>query len=393
MMDKIFEASAKMLSMGLYYNQDFDFPDPYDASMNSIRKIIHIDMDCFYAAIEMRDFPELANKPVAVGGEAMRRGVLATCNYAARQWGIHSAMPTAQALKLCPQLIVQPVRMDVYQQESRYIKALFAEYTDLIEPLSLDEAYLDVTHATRCQGSATWIAQELRSRIFATRQLTASAGVAPNKSLAKIASDWHKPNGQMVIRPEDVNHFIRDLPVRKLFGVGPKMEEKLAALQIKVCADLQLYSLEYLLHKFGVIGHRLYELARGIDHRPVNPERIRKSISVEETYSKDLPDSTACIAALPELFRRLEARIQRAGTISGIHNLCVKLKFHDFQQTSVERVHSKLDFSILCQLIQEGFARKCKPVRLLGIGIKLREENPHQNMQLSLLDVLKPNIQ
>ncbi|HAU1604388.1 TPA: DNA polymerase IV [Legionella pneumophila] len=355
--------------------------------MNPIRKIIHIDMDCFYAAIEMRDFPELANKPIAVGGEASRRGVIATCNYAARQFGIHSAMPTAHALKLCKELILRPVRMDVYQKESQYIRTLFAEYTDIIEPLSLDEAYLDVTESTQCQGSATWIAQEIRARIYQTRQLTASAGIAPNKSLAKIASDWHKPNGQMVIRPEDVNTFILDLPVRKLFGVGPKMEEKLNALNIKTCADLQRYSVEYLLHKFGTIGQRLYELARGIDNRPVNPERIRKSISVEETYPIDLPDSETCLEALPDLMVRLEARIQRAGKISGIHNLFVKLKFNDFQQTTIERVHDKLDLIVLRQLIQEGFARKCLPVRLLGIGIKLKQENVYQSMQLPLLDL------
>ncbi len=254
--------------------------------MNPIRKIIHIDMDCFYAAIEMRDFPELANKPIAVGGDAKRRGVIATCNYAARQFGIRSAMPTVHALKLCRELILRPVRMDVYQKESQYIRSLLTEYTDLIEPLSLDEAYLDVTESTQCQGSATWIAQEIRARIYQTRQLTASAGIAPNKSLAKIASDWHKPNGQMVIRPEDVSAFVLDLPVRKLFGVGPRMEEKLGALNIKTCADLQRYSVEYLLQKFGAMGQRLYELARGIDNRPVNPERIRKSISVEETIQK-----------------------------------------------------------------------------------------------------------
>ncbi|HAT1803253.1 TPA: DNA polymerase IV [Legionella pneumophila] len=355
--------------------------------MNPIRKIIHIDMDCFYAAIEMRDFPELANKPIAVGGDAKRRGVIATCNYAARQFGIRSAMPTAHALKLCRELILRPVRMDVYQKESQYIRSLLTEYTDLIEPLSLDEAYLDVTESTQCQGSATWIAEEIRARIYQTRQLTASAGIAPNKSLAKIASDWHKPNGQMVIRPEDVSAFVLDLPVRKLFGVGPKMEEKLGALNIKTCADLQRYSVEYLLQKFGTMGQRLYELVRGIDNRPVNPERIRKSISVEETYPKDLPNSEACLAVLPDLMACLEARIQRAGKISGIHNLFVKLKFNDFQQTTIERVMDKLDFIVLRQLIQEGFARRGMPVRLLGIGIKLKQENTYQSIQLPLLDL------
>lgn len=352
--------------------------------MNLIRKIIHIDMDCFYAAIEVRDFPELANQPVAVGGDATRRGVIATCNYAARKFGVRSAMPTAQALKRCPQLILRPVRMETYQKECQYIRAIFAEYTDLFEPLSLDEAYLDVTHSTQCKGSATWIAQEIRSRIYEERQLTASAGIAPTKSLAKIASDWHKPNGQMVIRPEEVDTFLLSLPVRKLFGVGPKMEEKLNALHIKTCADLQQYPVEYLFNKFGILGQRLYELARGIDDRPVNPERIRKSISVEVTYPSDLPDSEACIAALPELLRRLEARIKRAGKIFGIHNLFVKLKFNDFQQTTIERTSHQIDLDILSQLVREGFARKCLPVRLLGIGIKLKKEQTHESMQLPL---------
>lgn len=344
-------------------------------------------MDCFYAAIEMRDFPELADKPIAVGGDAVRRGVIATCNYAARKFGVRSAMPTAQALKLCRHLILRPVRRDVYQKESEYIREIFAEYTDLVEPLSLDEAYLDVTESTQCQGSATWIAEEIRARIYEARKLTASAGIAPNKSLAKIASDWNKPNGQMVIRPEDIEQFMLDLSVRKLFGVGPKMEAKLNAYSIKTCADLQGYSMEYLSNEFGIMGQRLYELARGIDNRPVNPERVRKSISVEETYSKDLPDLESCLAALPELICRLETRIQRAGGISGIQSLFVKLKFNDFQQTTVERVNDMLDPIILRQLVEEGFIRHGTPVRLLGVGIKLKQHKTQENLQLPLLGI------
>jgi DNA polymerase-4 len=219
--------------------------------------------------------------------------------------------------------------------------------------------------------------------------LTASAGIAPNKSLAKIASDWNKPNGQMVIRPEEVASFVLALPVRKLFGVGPRMEEKLSAFNIKTCADLQNYSLDYLANKFGVMGKRLYELARGIDHRPVNPARIRKSISVEETYPQDLPDSMSCLAALPELIARLEQRIQKVGEISGIHNLFVKVKFNNFQKTTVELVHDKIDLAIFQQLILEGYNRKCIPVRLVGLGIKLKQEpgSEQRNMQLSLLDL------
>jgi len=296
-------------------------------------------------------------------------------------------MPTAQALKLCRQLVLRPVRMEVYQTESHYIRAILAEFTHLIEPLSLDEAYLDVTDSTQCQGSATWIAQKIRSQIYENRQLTASAGIAPNKSLAKIASDWNKPNGQMVIRPEDVSAFILGLPVRKLFGVGPKMEQRLHTLNIKTCADLQQYSVEYLVNEFGTMGQRLYELARGIDNRPVNPERIRKSISVEETYLRDLPDSNACIAALPELMTRLEERVNQAGEISGIHNLFVKLKFIDFQQTTIERVGHKIDAKILSQLIREGLTRHCLPVRLLGIGVKLKQEKPQDTIQLPLFDL------
>ena len=351
------------------------------------RKIIHIDMDCFYAAIEMRDFPKLADKPLAIGGEPSRRGVIATCNYAARAFGVRSAMPTAHALKLCHHLTIRPIRMDVYRKESQYIRALFKEYTNLVEPLSLDEAYLDVTESTQCKGSATWMATELRERIYQTRQLTASAGIAPNKSLAKIASDWHKPNGQKVIHPEEVEAFMIALPVRKLFGVGPKMEEKLNALNIKTCGELQQYSKDYLFNQFGVWGRKLYDLARGVDERIVNPERIRKSISVEETYLQDLLDVDACLAALPELIARLEARIQRAGKLTGIHTLFVKIKFNDFQQTTVERVCGHLDLTILQQLIHEGFLRKSLPVRLLGIGVKLKEESIYyEGIQLSLFD-------
>jgi DNA polymerase IV len=350
---------------------------------NALRKIIHIDMDCFYAAIEMRDFPELANKPMAVGGFASERGVISTSNYVARQFGVRSAMSTAHALKLCPHLIVRPGRMDVYQQESHYIREIFADYTDLIEPLSLDEAYLDVTYSPNCKGSATWIAQEIRDRLVQTRKLTASAGIAPNKSLAKIASDWHKPNGQMVIKPHEIAAFMLKLPVRKLFGVGPKMEEKLSTYNIKTCADVQQYSQEYLYNEFGIMGQRIYELARGIDNRPVNPERIRKSISVEETYLNDLPDVDACLVVLPELITRLEGRIRCAGEISGIQTVFVKLKFNDFQQTTVEQVMNHINFHVICRLIHEGYLRKMLPIRLLGVGIKLKQEKVYEMRQLS----------
>jgi DNA polymerase-4 len=341
-------------------------------------------MDCFYAAIEMRDFPELLDKPIAVGRSIERRGVIATCNYLARQFGVHSAMPTAQALKLCRHLVLRPPRMEVYQQESRHIRAIFRDYTSLIEPLSLDEAYLDVTHSTQCQGSATWIAKEIRQRIYETRQLTASAGIAPNKSLAKIASDWRKPNGQMVIRPAEVDAFVLTLPVRKLFGVGPKMEERLRQLQVEKCADLQHYSLEFLSRTFGSMGLKLYELARGIDHRPVNSTRLRKSISVEETYPRDLAHTQACLDELPNLITRLMTRVERANSLHAVRHVFVKLKFSNFQQTTVEKVSHHLEYQAFESLIQEGLARHHLPVRLLGIGVRLKPVLLNEHQQLSL---------
>lgn len=352
------------------------------------RKIIHVDMDCFYAAIEMRDFPELNDRPIAVGGQSDRRGVIATCNYAARKYGVRSAMATSQAFKICPSLILQPVRMDIYKQESQYIREIFADYTDLIEPLSLDEAFLDVTHSTKCQGSATWIASQIRNKIYEQRHLTASAGVAPNKSLAKIASDWNKPNGLKVILPEEISDFMVNLPVRKLFGVGPKMEQKLNSLGIRICGDLQKFSKEYLNQSFGSIGLRLFELARGIDERPVSPQRIRKSISVEQTFPHDLPDIQSCVDTLSTLVERLIKRVSLADNIDPIHSLFVKLKFNTFQQTTVECLGNEIDTSVYKRLIAEGYLRKSLPVRLVGVGIKLKHEDPPQiqGVQLSLFE-------
>jgi DNA polymerase IV len=360
--------------------------------MGMTRKIIHIDMDCFYAAIEMRDYPELKNLPIAVGGSPDRRGVISTCNYRARQFGVHSAMATGYALKLCPDLVIQPTRMAVYREESEYIRAIFSEYSDKIEPLSLDEAYLDVTGSTHHAGSASWIAEAIRARIYETRQLTASAGIAPNKSLAKIASDWHKPNGQMVIRPEDITQFMQTLPVKKLFGVGPVMASRLKSLNIQTCGELQQHSKIMLTQHFGSMGERLYDLSRGIDTRPVESTRIRKSISVEETYVNDLKNLDACLAEVPALLVRLHERIQKAEKASEIHpeihNVFVKLKFDDFQQTTVERLAYQVEIDLVHSLFKEGWARKSRPVRLLGVGVRFTEEDSqHAYVQLLLPDI------
>jgi DNA polymerase-4 len=350
-----------------------------------IRKIIHIDMDCFYAAIEMRDYPELAKRPIAVGGSPDRRGVISTCNYYARQFGVRSAMATGYALKLCPDLIIQPTRMAVYREESVLIREIFLEYSNKIEPLSLDEAYLDVTGSTHHAGSASWIAEAIREKIYETRQLTASAGIAPNKSLAKIASDWHKPNGQMLIAPEDIAKFMHALPVRKLFGVGPVMASRLDALGIQTCGELQQHSKIMLAKQFGSMGERLYDLSRGIDNREVESARIRKSISVEETYITDLNTLDACWHEIPDLLKRLDERIEKANAASSIRHLFVKLKFDDFQQTTVERLAYQVSMDLIQRLLEEGWERKARPVRLLGVGVRLAEQTDNQlHVQLSL---------
>lgn len=353
-----------------------------------IRKIIHIDMDCFYAAIETRDFPSLRGKPLAVGGNPGARGVISTCNYEARRYGVRSAMSSHQALKLCPHLVIQPVRMDIYREESHYIRDIFAEYTDKIEPLSLDEAFLDVTDSPHCQGSASWIAREIRARIFEERALTASAGIAPNKALAKIASDWQKPNGQMVIAPDFVDIFMQDLPVRKLFGVGPVMESRLKHLGIMTCGALQVLSKVQLSEHFGVMGERLYDLARGIDERPVEARRIRKSISVEETFSKDLVHIEACKQEVPSLMACLHARIEKSNVTAEIHAVFVKIKFNDFQQTTTERAVNEVSLELVYQLLVSGWERKCLPVRLIGVGIRLvlsaSDEAGYQQLKLPL---------
>jgi DNA polymerase-4 len=343
------------------------------------RKIIHCDCDCFYAAVEMRDNPSLRELPLAVGGRADQRGVIATCNYEARRSGVRSAMATAQALQRCPDLIVLPPAMEKYRAASKEILAIYRDYTDLVEPLSLDEAYLDVTNSPHCAGSATLIAQEIRSRIAETVGITASAGIAPNKFLAKIASDWNKPNGQFVIKPHQVDAFVAVLPVDKLFGVGKVTAAKLKKLGAATCADLRDWSMAKLQQHFGKFGGRLFELCRGIDMREVSSTRERKSISVEETYAVDLPHMAACMQHLPDLLDKLVQRVQRAKAQCNIRKLFIKLRFSDFRQTTVECIGTSIDFALFRQLIETGYSRGQKPVRLLGAGVRLGEdETVHQ---------------
>jgi DNA polymerase IV len=346
------------------------------------RKIIHCDCDCFYAAVEMRDNPALRELPIAVGGRVDQRGVVATCNYQARRYGIHSAMATAQAIKLCPDLVVLPPAMEKYRAASRQILAIYRDYTELVEPLSLDEAYLDVSASPHCKGSATLIAQQIRQRIFETVGITASAGVAPNKFVAKIASDWNKPDGLFLVRPDEVDAFVAALPVKKLFGVGKVTAAKLNKLGAQTCADLRSWTLLELQHHFGRFGSRLHDLCRGIDNREVSSSQERKSVSVEETYTPDLPDLKACLALIPELHESLQARIQRCGAQKYVNKLFVKLRFANFTQTTVECAGRDPNMAQFEKLMETGFARGKLPVRLLGVGVRLGEAESLDQLSL-----------
>ncbi|PCJ39491.1 MAG: DNA polymerase IV [SAR86 cluster bacterium] len=342
-------------------------------NLSMTRKIIHCDCDCFFAAIEIRDDPALQGLPVAVGGDPGKRGVIATCNYEARKYGIHSAMASVTARRQCPDLIIIPPSKNKYSEASKQMHNIFKDYTALIEPLSLDEAFLDVSESKMCKGSATLIAAEIRQRVRQEMKITLSAGIAPNKFLAKVASDWNKPDGQYVITPDKINDFIVDLSVRKIFGVGKVTAAKMQNFGIETCKDLQAYSQTKLLELFGSFGERLYSLCRGIDERPVVTEHPRKSISIELTYNTDLPGLKQCIAELPDLLDRLEQRIHRSDRQVSIAKLFVKLKFNDFISTTVEQVGQELDIQLFEQLCQTGFERGNKPVRLLGLGIRLRQ--------------------
>jgi len=347
------------------------------------RKIIHIDCDCFYAAIEMRDDPRLVGRPMAVGGQPGQRGVIATCNYEARAYGVRSAMASGHAMKLCPDLEIVKPRFDAYKEASREIHAIFRDYTDLIEPLSLDEAYLDVTDSQWFAGSATRIADDIRKRVAQQLHITVSAGVAPNKFLAKIASDWRKPNGLFVITPDEVEAFVSALPVARLHGVGKVTAEKLARLGIDTCLSLRDWPRLALVREFGSFGERLWGLARGIDERPVHNDSRRQSVSVENTYDQDLPDLDSCLEKLPELLASLDQRIARMDSSYRPEKPFVKVKFHDFSQTTLEQAGAGRDLVSYKHLLRQAFARGGKPVRLLGVGVRLRDlRGAHEQLDL-----------
>lgn len=354
--------------------------------VKSQRKIIHIDMDCFYAAIEMRDNPSLIGKPVAVGGKPNQRGVLATCNYEARKFGLHSAMASALALKRCPHLVLLPVNMPLYKAVSAQIHQIFERYTHIIEALSLDEAYLDVTDCPQYYGSATWIAQAIRRDIFNELNLTASAGVAPLKFLAKIASDQNKPNGQFVISPDDVQDFLKNLPLAKIPGVGKVTNEKLQKLGLITCRDIQNVERAMIYREFGKFGQKLWDFSHGIDEREIEIERPRKSLAVENTLIDDIGSLEQATEIMAALFEKLRFRIQRSWAdtpLSEFKKLGIKLKFDDFTQTTLERTADGLSYERFEVLLHQIFMRKGeRKIRLIGLSVHFPQKKVNNQLNL-----------
>lgn len=355
------------------------------------RRILHIDMDAFYASVEQRDDPTLRGKPIAVGS-SKARGVVAAASYEARRFGVRSAMASVTAKRRCPELIFVRPRFEVYREVSTLIRAIFYDYTDLVEPLSLDEAYLDISHECLKGAIATDIAEEIRARIKAEVHLTASAGVSVNKFLAKLASDQDKPDGLTVIRPHQIADFVASLPVGRFHGVGPVTEAKMDGLGIRTGADLRAWSMPDLSRHFGSTAEHYWRISRGIDERPVEPNRERKSIGAEETFETDINDFATAREALGPITAKVATRAARQGVLG--HTVTVKVKFSDFQQitrqvTLRNPIREVYDLTTVTeQLLAEVFP--CRPVRLLGASLSslIPEDAQSVIAQPSLFDSL-----
>jgi DNA polymerase IV len=351
------------------------------------RKMIHIDMDAFYASVEQRDNPELRGKPVAVGG-SRERGVVAAASYEARQFGIHSAMPSVTAKRRCPELLFVKPRFDVYRAVSQQIRQIFAEYTPLVEPVSLDEAYLDVTENLKRIDSATQIAEQLRARIRSETELTASAGVSYNKFLAKMASNERKPDGLFVITPRNGPAFVETLPVGKFHGIGPVTRAKMERLGIRKGSDLKAQTSFFLQQQFGKAGPHYYGLARGIDLRPVCANRIRKSVGAENTFNADLFTFNEARAALKPLVAKVWAYCEESA-IRG-RTVTLKAKYADFQQVTRSRTGPPLTTEATVEAVVypllESLFPVSKGIRLLGVTLSsFGDENSNgQQLRLSI---------
>ncbi len=357
--------------------QDFD-----------IRKIIHIDMDAFYASVEQRDFPEYRGKPVIVGGSPEGRGVVAAASYEVRKFGVHSAMPAAEAVRLCPHAIFVKPRFEVYREVSEQIREIFSQFTDLVEPLSLDEAYLDVTKNHINLPSATLIAQKIKKRIKKKTRLTASAGVAHNKFLAKVASDLKKPDGLAVILPEDAEEFLEKLPIGEFYGIGQATESKMKSLGIHTGKDLKVWSEIDLVNEFGKTGRYYYRIVRGIDNRKVKTHRIRKSIGKERTFSEDVDDLGWVHNFLRELAGKVSESMRKKNAAG--KTVTIKVRYDDFETITrstsfshyIERADDVAETAIsLLEQTQVG-QRK---VRLLGItlsNLNLSEQGHFRQLEI-----------
>lgn len=344
-------------------------------------------MDAFFAAVEMRDNPKLRNVPMAVGGSSDRRGVIATSNYEARKYGVRSAMPTKTALKLCPHLVLVRGRMQKYKEASDIVFEIFHEYSDLVQGLSLDEAYIDVTDCDLFDNSATRIAEDIRKKIFErTGGLTASAGIAPNKLLAKMASDFNKPNGQFTIAPHQIEEFIKKIPVEKIHGVGKVTAKYMHDMGIKTCLDMQKYSRAEMIHLFGKFGDALFDYCRGHDDREVETEWERKSLGTEETFAKDIDDIEEMKEHVKRMTQEIREYLENKYQDRTVKNLHVKIKYFDFKSTTIERVMPFSEENFV-YLLEERWNQDPRPVRLLGVGVKF--EDTQEVSQLPLFDGIK----
>ena len=352
------------------------------------RKIIHIDMDAFFAAVEQRDFPELKGKPVIVGGQPDSRGVVAASSYEARKFGIYSAMPSSRAYQLCPHAVFVRPRFSAYKQVSEEIRNIYKEYTDIIEPLSLDEAYLDVTEVDLCKSLASLMAKELREKIFKNIQLTASAGISYNKFLAKLGSDQNKPNGQFVIRPGEAEYYLHDLPIGRFYGVGKVTEAKMKSFGINTGGDLKRKSMLQLQKLLGNSAEYYYDIARGIDHRPVSSQRVRKSLGSETTFQHDISDVDEMMRQLFSLLDEVLKSLLQRQLLA--YTLTLKIKYSDFTQITrsytgdtIISVREKA-IEVIPALLAKTEVNT-RSVRLLGISFSsLLKREDFSNSQLPL---------
>ena len=358
----------------------FSLVYPYLCHTMDERKIIHIDMDAFYASVEQRDHPELRGKPIAVG-HAEERGVVSAASYEARKYGVRSAMSSLKAKQLCPHIVFVPGRMSVYKEVSAQIHAIFHDYTDLIEPLSLDEAFLDVTHNKKGIALAVDIAKEIKQRIRQELNLVASAGISYNKFLAKVASDYRKPDGLCTIHPDQALEFIATLPIEAFWGVGKVTAQKMHALGIHKGKDLQKCTLEMLTRLFGKAGNIYYDFARGVDLRPVESVRIRKSVGCEHTLEKDITLKSSVIIELYHVATELVERLKR-NDFAG-NTLTLKIKFYDFKQitrsiTQEKELQNMKDILPLAKQLLKEVDYSIRPIRLIGLSVSNPKEEQEE---------------